>query len=115
MNVTIVGAGYVGLVSGVCFAVKGHGVTCVDINAELVAQINASKPPIYERGFAELLERALASKKFEATTDLISGLDRSDVVIIAVGTPSTNEGIDLSPVLEVARGIGQYLSNHDRF
>lgn len=115
MKVTIVGAGYVGLVSGLCFAVKGHEVTCVDINAELVSQINAGRPPIYERGLPELLERALASKKFESTTDLVSALDGSEIVIIAVGTPSSNEGIDLSPVLEVARAIGRYLGNHDRY
>ena len=115
MNVTIVGAGYVGLVSGVCFAVKGHQVTCVDINSELVAQLNAGKSPIYERNFAELLTRALEPKKFQATTDLPAALDRSDIVIIAVGTPSNNGSIDLRPVLEVARGIGQYLSNRDRY
>lgn len=115
MNLTIVGCGYVGLVSGVCFAARGHNVTCVDIHAELVAQVNAGNPPIYERGFAELLQRALESKTFEATTDLISALDRTDLVIIAVGTPSTNGGIDLDPILEVARGIGRYLANHDRY
>jgi UDPglucose 6-dehydrogenase/GDP-mannose 6-dehydrogenase len=115
VNLTIIGCGYVGLVSGVCFAVKGHNVTCVDINAELVRRVNAGKPPIFERGFAELLERALESKRFEATTDLVSGLDRSEVVIIAVGTPSTNGGIDLGPVLEAARGIGRYLVDHDRY
>jgi UDPglucose 6-dehydrogenase len=115
VNLTVIGAGYVGLVSGACFVAKGHEVTCVDINAKLVAQVNAGKPPIYERGFAELLERALGSRRFEATTDLISALDRSDVAIIAVGTPSTNGAIDLGPVLEAARGIGRYLANHDRF
>jgi UDPglucose 6-dehydrogenase len=115
MKVTIIGAGYVGLVSGVCFAVKGHEVTCVDVNSELVAQVNAGQPRIYERGLAELLQRALESKTFRATTNLVSALDRSDVVIIAVGTPSNNGDIDLGPVLEVARGIGHYLSNHDRY
>lgn len=115
MNVTIVGAGYVGLVSGVCFANKGNTVTCVDIDSELVAQLNAGQPPIYERGLANLLERALESKRFDATTDLSSALDRSDVVMIAVGTPSNDGGIYLGPVLEVARGIGRYLSNHDRY
>ena len=115
MNVTVVGAGYVGLVSGVCFAAKGHEVTCVDINAELVAQLNAGRSPIYERGLAQLLEHAHESKKFEGTRDLVSALDRSDIVIVAVGTPSSNGGIDLGAVLEVARGIGRYLSNHDRY
>jgi UDPglucose 6-dehydrogenase len=115
MNITIVGAGYVGLVSGVCLAVKGHDVTCVDINVELVAQLNAGKPPIYECGLVQLLECALESNRFGATTDLVSALDRSDVVVIAVGTPSSNGSIDLGPVLEVARGIGRYLSNHDRY
>jgi UDPglucose 6-dehydrogenase len=115
MNVTIVGAGYVGLVSGICFAIKGHAVTCVEVNSELVAQLNGGKPTIYERGLAELLGRALKSHRFEATNDLVHALDRSDVVVIAVGTPSDRTGIDLGPLLEVTRSIGQYLGNHDRF
>jgi UDPglucose 6-dehydrogenase/GDP-mannose 6-dehydrogenase len=115
MNVTIVGAGYVGLVSGVCFAVKGHDVTCVDINAELVAQLNAGTSPIYERDFAQLLKQALASKRFQATTDIGRALDRSEIVIITVGTPSRDGGIDLGAVLEVARNIGRYLGSNDRY
>jgi len=115
MKIAIVGAGYVGLVSGVCFAAKAHEVTCVDINPELVVQLNAGTSPVYERGLAELLQAALESKKFQASTDLVSALDDSDVVIIAVGTPSSNGGIDLGPVLEVARAIGEYLRNHDRY
>jgi UDPglucose 6-dehydrogenase len=115
MNITIVGAGYVGLVSGVCFAVKGHAVTCVEVNSELLAQLSAGKPTIHEQGLAELLERALESHRFEATNDLAHALDRSDIVVIAVGTPSNNAGIDLGPLREVARSIGQYLSNRDRF
>ncbi len=115
MNIAIVGAGYVGLVSGVCFAVKGHRVTCVEINPKLVAQLNAGQPTIYERGLAELLARALESQRFEVTNDLAHALEGSDVVLIAVGTPSNDAGIDLGPLLEVARSIGQYLSNNDRF
>ena len=115
MNVTIVGAGHVGLVSGVCLAAKGHDVTCVDINSQLVEQLNAGKPHIYERGLGELLKRVLKSGRIVATTNLDTALDRSDIVIIAVGTPSENGVIDLRFVLEASRSIGEYLKNHDRY
>lgn len=114
MNVAIVGAGYVGLVTGVCFAARGHQVRCVDIDRDLIAQLNAARPPIYERNLRELLESVVKSKKFAATTDLSGALDGSDIVIIAVGTPSDTEGIDLQPLLTVARNIGEYLATHDR-
>ena len=115
MNVTIVGTGHVGLVSGVCLAAKGHDVICVDINSQLVEQLNAGKPHIYERGLEELLKRVLKSGRLVATTNLDTALDRSDIVIIAVGTPSENGVIDLRFILEASRSIGEYLKNHDRY
>ena len=115
MNVTIVGTGYVGLVSGVCLAVKGHAVTCVDLSSSLVEQLNAGTPHIYERGLEELLKGVLESGRFVATTNLDTALDRSDIVIIAVGTPSENGVIDLRFILEASRSIGEYLKSHDRY
>lgn len=114
MNVAIVGTGYVGLVSGVCLAAKGHRVRCVDINAEIVERLNAGKPHIYEHGLETLLRAVLDSGEFTATTDLESALDASDVIIVAVGTPAENGVIDLRYVLEAARGIGRYLATCDR-
>ncbi len=114
MNVTVIGAGYVGLLSGACLAEKGHMVSCVDISQQLVEQLNQGKPHIYEPGLAELLGRALDSGRFRATTDLDSSLDRGDLVIIAVGTPSENGVIDLSSIVQVSRWIGLYLRTRDR-
>lgn len=115
MNVTIVGTGYVGLVSGVCLAAKGHDVTCVDINPALVARLNAGEPHIYERDLPELLRQVLGARSFRATTDLTAALDRTDLVMIAVGTPSEGGVIDLRFVLEAARSIGEHMRTHNRF
>jgi UDPglucose 6-dehydrogenase/GDP-mannose 6-dehydrogenase len=115
MNVTIVGTGYVGLVSGVCLAAKGHDVTCVDLNSTLVSRLNAGDPHIYERGLPELLRKVIDSRNFHATTDLSPALDRCEVVILAVGTPSENGIINLKYVLNAARDVGKYLKSTDRF
>jgi UDPglucose 6-dehydrogenase len=114
MKVTIIGTGYVGLVSGVCLAAKGHQVTCVDIQHDIVECLNAGKPHIYEAGLSELLTQVLESGTFEATTDLMTALDHVDTVIIAVGTPSNNGVIDLAHIRSAARSIGEYLKTHDR-
>jgi UDPglucose 6-dehydrogenase/GDP-mannose 6-dehydrogenase len=115
MRVAIIGTGYVGLVSGVCLAAKGHSVTCIDLNPEIVGQINSGKPHIFEKGLPELLSEVLGKGLIEATTDLNSALDKSDLTLIAVGTPSKDGVIDLSLVIEVARNIGAYLRTRDRF
>jgi UDPglucose 6-dehydrogenase/GDP-mannose 6-dehydrogenase len=115
MKVTIVGAGYVGLVSAVCLAAKGHDVTCVDLSFGLVEQLNKGKPHIYEPGLEELLGSVLKSGRLRASTNLETTLDQSDLVFIAVGTPSDNGIIDLRFVSEVSRCIGLYLSHHDRY
>jgi UDPglucose 6-dehydrogenase/GDP-mannose 6-dehydrogenase len=114
MRVSIIGTGYVGLVSGVCLAARGHSVTCVEINQGIVAQLNRGKPHIYERGLPELFSDVRRKGLLEATNDLESALDKSDLVIIAVGTPSKDGVIDLRFVLEVTHNIGNYIRRHDR-
>ena len=114
MRVAIIGTGYVGLVSGVCLAAKGHQVTCVDLNPEIVARLNRADPHIYEKGLPELLAEVRGKGLIAATTDLNAALDGADVALIAVGTPSKDGIIDLSLVIEVARAIGAYLRTHDR-
>jgi UDPglucose 6-dehydrogenase/GDP-mannose 6-dehydrogenase len=108
MKVSIIGSGYVGLVSGVCLAERGHDVVCVDVDAAKVAHINTGRPPIHEKGLAALLQRNLACR-FRATTDLRDAVLNSDVSIIAVGTPYANDYIDLQYVREVAGQIGTVL------
>ena len=105
----VVGTGYVGLVSGVCLAAKGHYVTCVDINPNVVAKLNKGVPHIYECGLEELLKDSLNARQFSATTDLHAGLKTADLVIIAVGTPTRDGVIDLTYVREAARSIGAYM------
>ena len=108
MRISIVGTGYVGLVSGACLADCGHDVTCVDLDAAKVAMINAAQPTIHERGLPELLARNVGTR-LQATTDLVKAVRDSEVTFIAVGTPAADGRIDLSYVLEAARGIGAAL------
>lgn len=115
MRLAVIGTGYVGLVSGVCLAAKGHEVVCVDINPSVVEQLNRGKPHIYEQGLEYLLGEVLAAGRFRATADLDAALAQSDGVMLAVGTPSENGVIDLDFVRAAARQIGAFLKAHDRF
>lgn len=115
MRVAVIGTGYVGLVSGACLAAKGHDVTCVDINQNIVDRLNAGNPHIHEEGLPELLADILHKKLFRATTSLREALDRSEIVILAVGTPSEDGVIDLKYVRAAAAQIGQWLRTANRF
>jgi UDPglucose 6-dehydrogenase/GDP-mannose 6-dehydrogenase len=108
MNLSIVGAGYVGLVSGACLAEVGHHCICIDIDAAKVARINKGEAPIHEDGLGAMLKR-LAGQRLSASTDLHTAVLRTDVTFIAVGTPFDGEKIDLSYVREAARQIGAAL------
>ncbi|MFL6436490.1 MAG: UDP-glucose dehydrogenase family protein [Terriglobales bacterium] len=105
MRVTIVGAGYVGLVTGVCLASRGLEVVCVDSDPQKVDAIQKAVPPIHETGLESLLQRTVG-RSLIATSDLRDSVTNADVVMIAVGTPSTREGIDLAAVKNVAKQIG---------
>ena len=108
MKVSVVGIGYVGLVSGVCLAEKGHQVTCVDIDQEKVDKINEAIPPIYERELEELLKKNVPGN-LKATTDLPKAVLETELSLIAVGTPFDGNEIDLKYIKEVAHQIGQAL------
>jgi UDPglucose 6-dehydrogenase len=108
MEISIIGAGYVGLVSGACLAAKGHRVVCVDVDEDKVARINAGVPPIHEKGLEDLL-RATAGSTLSATTDLEGAVRETDLSLIAVGTPFKGEEIDLRFIREVSRQIGESL------
>ena len=114
MKLAIVGTGYVGLVSGVCLASRGHEVVCVDVNPSIVERLNAGEPTIYEKGLPELLAQVRAAGRFRATADLQSALAEVDLVIVAVGTPSEAGVIDLKYVRGVASEIGDYIRRNDR-
>jgi len=107
MRLTMIGTGYVGLVSGTCFSEFGHHVTCVDINPERIETLNAGKVPIFEPGLEDLVRRNVEARRLKFTTDIKEGVDGADAVFIAVGTPSRRgDGhADLSYVYEAARQI----------
>jgi UDPglucose 6-dehydrogenase len=109
----MVGSGYVGLVSGACFADFGHDVVCVDKDEAKIARLDAGRMPIYEPGLEELVARNVAAGRLAFTTDLASALDGAGAVFIAVGTPSRRgDGhADLSFVFAVAEEVGQNLRN----
>ena len=110
MNVSIIGGGYVGLVTGVCLAEIGHDVQCVDIDADKVRRINQGRPPIHEPGLAELLQRH-AGKSFRASTGLRSAVLSSDLTMLAVGTPFDGTKVDLSHVERAAQQVGAALAD----
>lgn len=109
MNVSVFGAGYVGLVTGVCLAEKGHTVVCVDIDPEKVNSINDGIPPIEEKNLREMLQKHLGTR-FRATTDGRDAVLASDLSLIAVGTPSNHKGIDLTYINQVSGQIGEALA-----
>jgi len=113
MNITVVGTGYVGLVTGTCFAESGINVTCVDIDKEKVEKLKKGIVPIYEPGLDALLERNIDKGRIHFTTNLKKGIQESDAVFIAVGTPPDEDGsADLKYVLGVAREIGQHMEDY---
>jgi UDPglucose 6-dehydrogenase/GDP-mannose 6-dehydrogenase len=108
------GTGYVGLVSGVCLAAKGHEVICVDIDKEKVANINNGIPPIYEEGLEDLLKENIG-KTLVATDALHKEVQDTDLSLIAVGTPFDGEHIDLSYIKDVSRQIGEAIKDKDGY
>ncbi|MCM2675722.1 UDP-glucose dehydrogenase family protein [Alkalicoccobacillus plakortidis] len=113
MNICIVGTGYVGLVSGVCFSEVGHNVTCVDQDDKKIAQLIAGRSPIYEPGIEELLVRNQNNERLRFTTNLEGAMEKADIVIIAVGTPAESDGsANLSFIESVAREIGHHLTSY---
>lgn len=104
-----------GLVSGVCLAAKGHTVTCVDVRADVVEKLNRAQPHIHEAGLPELLQKVVAEKRFSATLSLTDALSISSLVLIAVGTPSTDGRIDLRFVRQAAEQVGAWLKNTARY
>lgn len=113
MNIAVVGTGYVGLVSGTCFAEMGVHVTCVDVNKEKIDALIGGRIPIYEPGLDGMVLRNYREGRLRFTTDLTSVLDDVDIVFSAVGTPPDEDGsADLQYVLAVARQFGQHIKKY---
>lgn len=113
MKITVVGTGYVGLVTGTCFAESGVSVTCVDNDAEKIKSLRDGSVPIYEPGLEAMIQHNMEKKRLFFTSSLMEGIDGSEVIFIAVGTPPGEDGsADLKHILDVSKEIGQALKKH---
>lgn len=113
MNIAVVGTGYVGLVTGTCFAETGVNVTCVDVDAKKIERLQKGEVPIYEPGLDQMVLKNVKAGRLSFTTDLASVLNEQDVVFSAVGTPPDEDGsADLKYVLQVARTIGANMNKY---
>ena len=113
MKISIIGTGYVGLVSGACFADLGNNVVCLDVNARKVERLNAGELPIFEPGLEPMVRRNMAAGRLRFTTDVKASAMHGTVQFIAVGTPPDEDGsADLTYVLEAARDLGRHMTEY---
>src|SRR5678816_2682588 len=113
MRITIIGTGYVGLVTGACFAEVGHRVICVDCDAKKVEMLKAGGIPIYEPGLEDLVRENVSKNRLSFTTSTKEGVENSEVIFIAVPTPPQADGsVDLSFIEKVAREIAVCLDSY---
>lgn len=113
MNIAIIGTGYVGLVSGTCFAETGNNVVCIDINEDKINQLRRGETPIYEPGLDVLLERNIKEKRITFTTSLAEGIQDAQIIFLALPTPPGKDGAaDLQYVLGVAKDLSKIISSY---
>lgn len=113
MKLGIIGTGYVGLVSGVCFAENGNNVICMDLDAKKIERLKKGDPVIYEPGLEELLEKNIAEGRVEFTTSLKDVVQKTDVIFLCLPTPPYEDGsVDLRHVLDVAGGMAKYINGY---
>jgi len=113
MKIAVVGTGYVGLVTGTCFAETGVNVTCVDVDSEKIALLKGGSVPIYEPGLALMIKRNVEKGRLHFTTSIKESIEGADAIFIAVGTPPGEDGsADLTHVLKVGSDIGKVISNY---
>ena len=113
MNIAVIGTGYVGLVTGACFAGSGNSVTCVDIDDSKVKNLRQGKIPFYEPGLDDVVHTNIKEGRLSFTTDIESAVKNCSIIFIAVGTPQGDDGgADLTAVIEVAKSIGKYINGY---
>ena len=111
MKISVIGSGYVGLVSGACFADVGNNVLCLDINIEKIRMLNDGQIPIHEPGLDTMVASNMAAKRLHFSTSYDDAVAHADVIFLAVGTPPDEDGsADLRHILEAARQIGQRIT-----
>ena len=112
-KITIIGTGYVGLVSGAGISDFGHSVTCVDISSDIIELLNQGKTQIYEPSLDELVQKNVKAGRLKFSTDIVRAIQHSEIIFIAVGTPQSNDGsADLSSVESVVKIIGQHINSY---
>jgi UDPglucose 6-dehydrogenase len=113
MKISVIGTGYVGLVTGTCLAESGNDVICMDIDEQKIEMLKSGKVPIYEPGLEELIKRNVAHDRLTFTTDMSKAVKKSDIIFIAVGTPPGEDGAaDLKHVLDATRQIGRHMNGY---
>lgn len=113
MYISVIGTGYVGLVTGACFAEFGLNVTCMDVDSRRIGKLEKGEVPFYEPGLTELVAKGLRENRLHFTTDIAKSVDQALVIFIAVGTPTRPDGsADLSYIEEVGRGIARHLNGY---
>lgn len=113
MHISVIGTGYVGLVTGACFAEFGLTVTCMDSDSKRIGKLEKGEVPFYEPGITELVAKGIRDNRLTFTTDIAKAVDEALVIFIAVGTPSRSDGsADLSYVEEVGRGIAKHMTGY---
>src|SRR5215210_4377491 len=113
MHIAVIGTGYVGLVTGACFAEFGVNVTCVDVDAEKIARLNEGEIPIYEPGLDKIVEKSTQAGRLRFTTDIKSAVEESLVIFLAVGTPPREDGsADLRFIEEAARNVAEHMNGY---
>jgi UDPglucose 6-dehydrogenase len=113
MHISVIGTGYVGLVTGACFSEFGVNVTCMDTDAKRIARLEKGDIPFYEPGITELVAKGIRENRISFTTDIAKAVDKALVIFIAVGTPPRSDGsADLSYVEEVGRGIARTMTGY---
>src|SRR3954463_5971946 len=110
MKIAVIGTGYVGLVTGTCFADSGNDVACVDIDKDKIARLNRGEIPIYEPGLEEMVRDNQAAERLHFTTDLATAVAEAEIVYLAVGTPQGNDGsANMSALWSVVEAIAPHL------
>src|SRR6185437_2552904 len=113
MKIAVVGTGYVGLVTGTCFAETGNNVTCIDINEKKVKRLKKGEIPIFEPGLDLLFERNIEENRLEFTTNLEEGIEKAKIIFLALPTPPGEDGsADLSYVLGVSEQLGKIMKDY---
>jgi UDPglucose 6-dehydrogenase len=112
MHITIIGSGYVGLVTGACLAEQGNNVFCVDVDSKKIEILNSGGVPIYEPGLQEMIARNRSAGRIHFSTDVAAAVEHGEIQFIAVGTPPDEDGsADLQYVIAAARNIGKYMNS----